>query len=968
MKNFAYLSIIVALLFANEIIYSQSYVYVSPKNNSSFVSLSSNIILKSDANISPASLSTNKFIVVGSKSGAHQGIVKLSDDNKTILYIPKTQFVPNEDVSVFVNSGIKTTEGKVLVLNSFHFKTTPQVQKININPFVLSENEVANNSASVMRANKSSVKNSVMDSLPSDFPAISLDSTNVPSTGSIFLANNSLTPTADPYGNFIMTVNNEGNITKYKRTNGQAMDFKVQPNGNLSFAQLTYAQVINQTDLMVLANWIVMDTSFTPIDTFMCGNGYAQYTDVHDFILLPNGHALLFASDPEPFDMSQFGGSPSAIVIGAVIQELDASKNVVFQWRSWDYLPMTDSYMDLTTSTIDPFHGNALDADANSNILFSMRHTSSVIKIDRQTGDVDWIMGGKRNQFTFLDEHASNSPNYFSYQHNIHVLSNGNITLFDNGNQHVPPYSRAIEYKIDEQNKTADLVWEYTHTPGIFSMAMGSVQRLTNGNTLIGWGYASITGSPAFTEIHPDNSTALEMYIPLGLISYRAYKFPWVSQTPGANVDLEVLQGNTYKFNSPNDTTGVTIKFDLINSSLYANTIVTKYNYAPIKPVFTSTAPLIVSNYFNIKGLGITSYTGEVQVNLYDYPAITNPNSTIVYSRAASGNTFAPVPTSYDSTKNVLTFTTTSFGDFAFGVPQTVDSSYTPVPLVPRNNQIVNGLAPVKLVWGTRGIVQTYHLQVSTDSLFSNTLVDNSGLMSTFVVLSTINNNSKYYWRVNNTNTSGTGNWSYIESFSTASPFLSILFPNGGDKLYLDSTYVIRWVSNIIDTVNIKLINGNNITSVIGDSIFAGTNAFKWQVPSNVKQDSTYTVMISGISNPSLSSSSNSVFNISSRTTGINDLSNTVMSYELSQNYPNPFNPSTFIQYSIPQESHVQIDVFNIIGQRITTLVNGIKKPGNYEISWNASNLSSGVYIYSIKAIGNTGQTFFAIKKMMLLK
>jgi hypothetical protein len=958
MKNFAYLSLIFALLFANEIIYSQSYVYVSPKNNSSFVSLSSNIILKSDEYISAASLSSNEFIVLGSKSGTHSGIVKLSDDNKTILFFPDLQFTANEDVSINVIQGIKTENGDVLPPVTIHFKTTTLLHPVDITALSLSENGSIDNTLNNAVTNKSSNKSLGVDTLPSDFPQITVGTSDNPAPGNIFITNKAQ-GTNSSIGNYLMILNNDGSVAKYKKLPQVANLFKMEPNGNLSWSYANGA-----------GGYFVVDTSLTPIDTFQCGNGYK--VDAHDFLLLPNGHVVLFANDAEPVDMSQIvpGGSPSASVTGLVVQELDASKNVIFQWRSWDYLPITDSYFDLTSQNVDLIHPNALAIDLDGNILVSMRHLSSIVKINRETGDVMWILGGKQNEFSFINEHSENAPTYFSYQHDVSVLPNGNITLFDNGEQHSPNYSRGVEYKLDEQNKTATLVWEYRHLPAdIYASAMGSVERLPNGYTIIGWGQASGgSGIPVFTEVNSAKSTTLELFMPAGQISYRSLKFPWVSQIPEANVNLEVLQGNTYKFNSLNDTTGITIKFDQIISSLYANSIVTAYNYAPINPTFTSSAPLIVSNYFNIKGLGITSYTGEVHVNLFDYPAITNPKSTVVFTRTASGTTFAPVPTSYDSTKNELTFTTTSFGDFAFGVPQTVDSSYTPVPLVPGNNQIVNGLASVKLVWGTRGIVQTYHLQVSTDSLFSNMVVENSSLTSTFFVLSTVNNNSKYYWRVNNTNTAGTSNWSNIESFSTAPPFLSILFPNGGDKLYLDSTYVIRWVSNIIDTVNIKLISGNNITSVIGDSIFAGTNAFKWQVPSNVKQDSTYTVMISGISSPSLSSSSNSVFNISSRTTGINDLSNTVMSYELSQNYPNPFNPSTFIQYSIPQESHVQIDVFNIIGQRITTLVNGIKKPGNYEISWNASNLSSGVYIYSIKAIGNTGQTFFAIKKMMLLK
>ena len=67
-----------------------------------------------------------------------------------------------------------------------------------------------------------------------------------------------------------------------------------------------------------------------------------------------------------------------------------------------------------------------------------MRHLSSIIKIDRATGNVGWVLGGKENQFTFVNENEANSPNYFSYQHDARILPNGDLTLFDNGNQHTP--------------------------------------------------------------------------------------------------------------------------------------------------------------------------------------------------------------------------------------------------------------------------------------------------------------------------------------------------------------------------------------------------------------------------------------------------------------------------------------------------------------------------------------------------
>lgn len=85
--------------------------------------------------------------------------------------------------------------------------------------------------------------------------------------------------------------------------------------------------------------------------------------------------------------------------------------------------------------------------------------------------------------------------------------------------------------------------------------------------------------------------------------------------------------------------------------------------------------------------------------------------------------------------------------------------------------------------------------------------------------------------------------------------------------------------------------------------------------------------------------------------------------YKLSVNYPNPFNPSTTIQYQIPYSSSVSIKVFNIVGKEVATLVNELKPAGYYEVSFDASKLTSGVYFYTIRA-GN----FIQSKKMMLVK
>ncbi|MGE5411970.1 MAG: T9SS type A sorting domain-containing protein [Clostridiales bacterium] len=91
--------------------------------------------------------------------------------------------------------------------------------------------------------------------------------------------------------------------------------------------------------------------------------------------------------------------------------------------------------------------------------------------------------------------------------------------------------------------------------------------------------------------------------------------------------------------------------------------------------------------------------------------------------------------------------------------------------------------------------------------------------------------------------------------------------------------------------------------------------------------------------------------------------SNTVLTYNLEQNYPNPFNPTTTINYSIPENNIVVLKVFNVLGEEVKTLVNEVKSRGSYSVSFSASELTSGIYYYQIRA-GN----YISVKKMTLLK
>ena len=90
--------------------------------------------------------------------------------------------------------------------------------------------------------------------------------------------------------------------------------------------------------------------------------------------------------------------------------------------------------------------------------------------------------------------------------------------------------------------------------------------------------------------------------------------------------------------------------------------------------------------------------------------------------------------------------------------------------------------------------------------------------------------------------------------------------------------------------------------------------------------------------------------------------------FSLHNNYPNPFNPITNIGYDVPEVSDIRIDIYNLAGQKIRTLVSREHQPGRYKVQWNATNefgslVASGMYIYKIHA-----KNFVSVKKLLLMK
>ena len=312
----------------------------------------------------------------------------------------------------------------------------------------------------------------------------------------------------------------------------------VSPSGELIFSenwpQEGFDWKVNDDGLITyyhrgVFGWITRDQNMGILDTTFCENGFTP--DLHDFIRLPNGNKMMIAYSDQvyPMDLLVNGGDPNCVIETAIVQEIDSEQNVLFEWNALDHMSPTDlENANLTNSELTLNHANAIDIDGDGHIILCSRDLSEITKINHQTGEIMWRWGGSQNEFEFVNGHP------FTAQHSARSLGNNHYIVFDNGNfseQYTgePNYSRALEYELDPVNMTATIVWQYVHPDSLHGLAMGSIQRLPNGNTFINWGTLNaqaVTGA-IVSEVTLDGELAFEMVFALGENIYRCEKHIW---------------------------------------------------------------------------------------------------------------------------------------------------------------------------------------------------------------------------------------------------------------------------------------------------------------------------------------------------------------------------------------------------------------------------------------------------------
>ena len=960
MKKFFIISLAALLITGN--CYSQGiegYEYISPVPNSMLVSKNTNLIIRYGGKIDRQSIALpNRINVVGEESGFHSYNLLLSDDNATLVLNLDVPFLPDEQVNVVFDTDIKTISGQTLPAINYSFKISPMIAPVT-RAIIKDDGEVTLNSESSPLRKTASIAS---DSIPSDFPKIKVSNSVNPTDGYTFMTTDDIIP---GLGYYLMIIKNDGTPLWYKKfANHYPTDFRMQPNGMLSYADIKEDYFFAGGGESV---YKVMDSTYTVVDSFKTGNGYV--TDSHDFQLLPNGHALLLSYDLQMVDMSKIvpNGKPGAYVAGSIIQELDADKNVVFQWRTWDYIQIDESYFDLTLAAMDPMHANAVDVDIDGNLLVSFRNISQIIKINRQTGEIMWRLGGKKNQFTFINEHAENAPLYFSRPHDIRSLSNGHITFFDNGLDHKPAYSRAVEYEIDTLNKTATLVWEFKHPNKVYGATQGDVQRLPNGNTMIGWGSASKTNInwPAATEVTPSGEIVFElMFENKGMLSYRALKYPWKMNANTSQVTVyELWKGNDYTFNNESDTTYASLRLDNFSGSPYNYVTLTSTQLAPVNPQFTGQAPIVFKKRIYVAS-DLVDISGSLSFRADKIAGQYDPNEIVVYHRNTEGHgLFEPLGTTYNPVTKTITASISAFGEFIFGIPQGNSIAKIPKQLTPADSSSVNQILPVKFSWTPNGYVNSYRLQIADNPQFANSIIDIDSVKTSVFVMNSVNPKSTYYWHVQSINNSGASGWSPTFSFHTTAPFIKVISPNGGEKIQRGLPFYIKWEGNIDDSVTVELYKAGQFFQTLDTTVSSGV--YSWMPSVKLQTGTDYAIEIKSLKEKTLFDLSDSDFEIIDTTTTsvANQFNSLPLKYNLEQNYPNPFNPTTQIRYSIANAGIVALTIFDVLGRQVEKLFEGYRAAGVYTVNFDASRFSSGIYFYRIEC-----NSFSKVRKMQLIK
>ena len=357
---------------------------------------------------------------------------------------------------------------------------------------------------------------------PAGLPGFTVDRTASASDGFVLLN----------AGTYSLIVDKAGNLRYYLDCGSRALDFRrFDLAGSSYYAYNTIDAEVVQAPGTGIGSVHVLDGSFKEIGQLRLlphGSHGAYPADVHEFLLFSPTHWLAMAYVPTTLDLSGLNSSwgTAAQVSACIVQEVKDG-SVVFEWNSTDYPELYDQSVDgnaFTNGTISDYaHLNSVIPDPrDGNLILSFRHLDEILKVDRVTGNILWILGGTGDMFGLAGSQR------FSHQHHATVQDDGTLLVFDNGNPAGP--TRVLSFTLNESLKTVTAFSVLGQKPAgwAFSSYMGSAQKLDAGRYLVGWGgtFGTNPSDPDVSELLNGAPVWSLTFDSAATFTYRAFQIP----------------------------------------------------------------------------------------------------------------------------------------------------------------------------------------------------------------------------------------------------------------------------------------------------------------------------------------------------------------------------------------------------------------------------------------------------------
>lgn len=472
---------------------------------------------QADIDTTPPNFIENPVITMGPNPDTPlSGLLELETDEQTRVSVTIAQ-------AATVNSSLTRGFSEPAIIEFEEFSTDHSLPLLGFTPDDTFTIEITITDESLNKTVFDEQLLITTDPLPEGFPPIDVTSSpEMMEPGiTIFPVNGR---GANAGNNFIISVNEYGEVNWYHKVQQSGVgDVRRLSNGNLMFIQTPQRVRMVEIDMIgnITQTWDTRKSSVLDENTIVVDTDHFH----HEVFEMINGNLLVLSVEIVEFDnyptsdSDPFAPTETASVAGDTIVEFTSDGSIVNEWFILDMLdPFRIGYQSLIGfwdprypefefGTRDWSHGNAVIHDpSDDSIIVSLRHQDAIIKFDRPTGQLIWILGPHENwsQEVFGDLLLDPIGENFLWHYHPHapqVTEDGTILLFDNGNFRASPFdeklpatenfSRAVEYSVNEETMEIEQVWEYSGSEdeSIYAPFVGDADSLPlTGNVLINFG------------------------------------------------------------------------------------------------------------------------------------------------------------------------------------------------------------------------------------------------------------------------------------------------------------------------------------------------------------------------------------------------------------------------------------------------------------------------------------------------